>query len=54
MQIFATITRKPPETSRIFVEVCNSEGPSEMIDDLETDDDLSYWLEEFRSTSVTA
>ena len=35
-----------------YVEVCKSDGPSEILDDLETEDDLSYWLEEFQPTSV--
>jgi hypothetical protein len=35
------------------VEVGNSEGPAEIIDDLETVDDLSMWLEEFQSVGVS-
>ena len=34
-----------------YVEVCLSNGPSEVIDDLATDDDLAAWLQELQSTS---
>lgn len=43
----------PGDLPNFYVEVCNSEGPAEMIDDLETVDDLSVWLEEFQSSSVS-
>lgn len=36
-----------------YVEVGNSEGPAEILDDLQTVDDLSVWLEEFQSASVS-
>ena len=36
-----------------FVEVCNGEGPSVMIDDLETVDDLEVWLEDFQAIGIS-
>jgi hypothetical protein len=42
----------PGDLPNFYVEVENSEGPSEMLDDLETVDDLSVWLEDFQSQSV--
>jgi hypothetical protein len=35
-----------------YVEIQNSEGPSEIIDDLKTVDDLEAWLEDFQSESA--
>ena len=35
-----------------YVEVRLSDGPSAIVDDLSTDDDLAAWLEECRSTHV--
>jgi hypothetical protein len=43
----------PGDLPNFYVEICDSEGPSQMIDDLETADDLSVWLEEFQSSSVS-
>jgi hypothetical protein len=43
----------PGDLPNFYVEVCHSEGPSEMIDGLETVDDLSMWLEEFQSVGVS-
>jgi hypothetical protein len=40
---------QPGDLPNFYIELCDSEGPAEMIDDLETADDLSYWLEEFQS-----
>jgi hypothetical protein len=42
----------PGDLPNFYVEVENSEGPSEMIDELETVDDLSAWLEDLQSVSV--
>jgi len=42
----------PGDLPNFCVEICHSEGPSEMIDDLETADDLSMWLEDLQSASV--
>jgi hypothetical protein len=41
----------PGDLPNFYVEVCLSDGPSEIIDDLSTDDDLSAWLEELQSAS---
>jgi len=43
----------PGDLPNFYVEIENSEGPSEMIVDLETVDDLEAWLEEFQSSSVS-
>ena len=43
----------PGDLPNFYVEVQNSEGPSEIIDDLETVEDLEAWLEEFQSASVS-
>jgi hypothetical protein len=44
----------PGDLPNFYVEVQLSNGPSEIIDDLSTDDDLSAWLEERQSTRVSA
>jgi hypothetical protein len=41
----------PGDLPNFYVEVHSCEGPSEIIDDLKTPDDLADWLEEFQSTS---
>jgi hypothetical protein len=43
----------PGDLPNFYVKVESSDGPAEEIDDLETADDLAYWLEEFQSTSVS-
>jgi hypothetical protein len=43
----------PGDLPNFYVEVGNSEGPAEVLDDLETVDDLSMWLEEFQSVGVS-
>jgi len=43
----------PGDLPNFYVEVCLSDGPSEIIDDLSTDDDLSAWLEELQSARVS-
>ena len=42
----------PGDLPKYFVEVKNSDGPSELIDDLETVDDLEAWLEDLQSIGV--
>ena len=42
----------PGDLPNFFVEVENSEGPSETVDELETADDLAVWLEDLQSASV--
>jgi hypothetical protein len=42
----------PGDLPNFFVEVKTSDGPPEMIDDLETVDDLEAWLEDLQSISV--
>jgi hypothetical protein len=44
----------PGDLPNFYVGVRGSEGQSEMIDELETLDDLSDWLKEFQSTTVPA
>jgi hypothetical protein len=35
-----------------YVEVCTSDGPDEMLDQLQSDEDLECWLQEFQSSTV--
>jgi hypothetical protein len=42
----------PGDMPNFSVEVRVTDGPPEIIDDLETVDDLEAWLEEFQSVSV--
>ena len=42
----------PGDLPNFYVEIQNSEGPPEIIDDLETVADLENWLEEFQFASV--
>jgi hypothetical protein len=42
----------PGDLPNFYAEAESSEGPSEMIDDLATVDDLAAWLEEFQSASA--
>ena len=42
----------PGDMPNFYVEIQNSEGPSEMLDDLKTVDDLEAWLEDFQSESA--
>ena len=44
----------PGDLPNFSVEVRKSDGPSEIIDDLETADDLEAWLEDFQSISISA
>jgi hypothetical protein len=44
---------RPGDLPNFYVEVRNSEGPAEIIDDLETVDDLEVWLEDFQSISTS-
>jgi hypothetical protein len=43
----------PGDLPNFYVEVCNTDGPSEIIDDVETVDDLEAWLEDFQSVGVS-
>jgi hypothetical protein len=43
----------PGDLPNFYVEVQNSEGPSEIIGDLKTVDDLEAWILEFQSDSVS-
>jgi hypothetical protein len=42
----------PDDLPNFFAEVCKSEGPSDMIDDLDTVDDLEAWLDELRNVAI--
>ncbi len=44
---------EPGDLPNFDVEVQNWDGPSEILDDLATDDDLEAWLQELRSTGAT-
>jgi hypothetical protein len=43
----------PGDMPNFYVEIRESEGPSEIVDDLETVDDLTVWLEDLQSTSIS-
>ena len=43
----------PGDLPNFFFEVCNSEGPSKIIDNLETVDDLETLLNGFRTSSIS-
>ncbi len=42
----------PGDLPNFYVELQEWDGPSEIIDDLETDDDLEGWLEDLKSDSL--
>jgi hypothetical protein len=44
----------PGDSPNFFLEVSNSEGLSEVIDELETADDLEAWLDALRPVSISA
>ena len=43
----------PGDEPNFYVEVQNWDGPSGILDDLQTDDDLEAWLQELQSTGAT-
>ncbi len=43
----------PGDEPNFYVEVQEWDGPSEILADLETDDDLEAWLQELQSTGAT-
>ncbi len=43
----------PGDEPNFYVEVEEWDGPSEILDDLKTDDDLEAWLQELQSTGAT-
>ncbi len=43
----------PGDLPNFYVEVQDWDGPSEILDDLKTDDDLEAWLQELQSTGAT-
>ncbi len=43
----------PGDLPNFYVEVQNWDGSSEILDDLQTDDDLEAWLQELQSTGAT-
>jgi hypothetical protein len=42
----------PGDLPNFYVEVCTSDGPDEMLDQLQSDEDLECWLQEFQSITV--
>jgi hypothetical protein len=43
----------PGDLPNFYVEVVNTNGPSEIIDDVQMVDDLAAWLEGFQSVGVS-
>jgi hypothetical protein len=45
-------TDVPGDLSNFYVEVCTSDGPDELLDELQSDEDLECWLQEFQSMTI--